>query len=71
MAKYNFRCEHCGQKYEVELPMSEHNNPPNCKYCEGRLIRVWSAPNIIFRDDGFTQYKGRNGAGEPIVERRE
>ena len=51
--------------------MAERNNPPKCKYCGGRLIRVWSAPNIIYRDEDFTQFKGRNGAGEPIVERRD
>lgn len=71
MAKYDFRCEHCGQQYEVELPMSERDNPPVCKYCEGRLVRIWSAPNVIYTDSDFTQYKGRNDAGEPIVERKD
>ena len=70
MARYDFKCSHCGQKYEVRLPMSEHDNPPNCSYCGGELKRVWAIPNVIYSDEGFTQFKGRNKAGEPIVERK-
>lgn len=71
MATYDFMCNKCGQEYEVQLPMSEHDNPPDCKFCEGRLVRIWSAPNVIYADEDFTQFKGRNGAGEAIVDRKE
>lgn len=71
MATYDFRCEKCGELFEIQMPMDERNNPPACEKCGGRLVRSWSSPNIIYTDEGFTQFRGRNGAGEAIVERKD
>lgn len=35
MARYEFRCEDCGESFEVERSMSEHERegPPACPEC--------------------------------------
>jgi putative FmdB family regulatory protein len=71
MPRYDFRCTQCGETFEIPMHMEDRHNPPPCEKCGGKLIRSWSTPNVIYADEGFTQYKGRNGAGEAIVERKE
>jgi len=68
MAIYDFRCEDCGEDIEISLSMNAPK-PVECPSCGGHLIRIWNKPNIIYMDSGFTQYRGRNGAGEAITER--
>ena len=50
MAVYEFACAKCGERFEVQLPMSEHDRmkerAPTCPKCEStdthQLVSVFS-----------------------------
>lgn len=43
MAVYEFECRACGERFEVTVPISQHDRlkaePPECPKCAGRETR--------------------------------
>lgn len=70
MPIYEFKCENCEDVKEIKLTVSEPR-PTTCPVCGGKLQRLWGKPDVHYQDTGFSLYKGRNGAGEAIVERKD
>lgn len=51
-ARYDFRCQKCGQVIEIQKKMADPN-PTKHKGCGGKLTRVWSVPKIAFIGGGY------------------
>ncbi|HZU16104.1 MAG TPA: zinc ribbon domain-containing protein [Candidatus Dormibacteraeota bacterium] len=43
MAVYEFECQACGERFELSLPISQHDrlkdDPPECPKCKGKQTR--------------------------------
>ena len=64
MPVYEYKCEKCGHRFEVEQSISEKpigQCPSNG--CRGQVVRVFSAPAIVFKGKGWhaTDYGRGNG----------
>ena len=68
MPTYDYKCEKCGQVFEIRHGFDE-GPPDSCcdDACDGVLRRVFSPPTIIFKGSGWhvTDY-GRNGNGDGV-----
>ncbi|MFW5869081.1 MAG: FmdB family zinc ribbon protein [Armatimonadota bacterium] len=65
MPTYDYKCEICGQVFEIRHGFDE-GPPDSCcsDACDGTLRRVFSPPTIIFKGSGWhvTDYgRGSNG----------
>lgn len=70
MAVYEFRCTgKCDRIIEIQKAMTDPN-PEVCPVCGGSIQRVWGNTGVIYGDGDFTLYKGRNEAGEPMINRK-
>ena len=52
MPNYDFKCEQCGQTFELNLPM-DNRELPYCEDCEKPLIRIYTPILSIFKGDGW------------------
>lgn len=52
MPRYDYRCVSCGQVVEVTKTFAAPD-PTRHERCGGTLRRVFSAPAVKFRGDGF------------------
>lgn len=51
---YDYKCEDCDNKFELEHPMKEIGDK-KCPKCGGISKRVFSsAPTVVFKGDGWT-----------------
>ncbi len=65
MPLYEYRCENCGEQFEVmqkfsDQPLSTHEK------CGGKVVRLLSAPALLFKGTGWyvTDYaKGSSSRG--------
>lgn len=46
--KYDYKCEKCGKIFESEL-----HGLKTCKYCGGKVNRLWKPLSVIYKSDGF------------------
>lgn len=51
MPTYEYECPGDGEAVELQLPIDHER--PNCKVCGAPLNRIYSAPVIQFKGDGF------------------
>lgn len=52
MPVYQYKCRSCGR--EIETTYSIHNVPKTMEcFCGGKLHRVYTAPGVIFKGDGW------------------
>ncbi len=68
MPTYDYKCEKCGQVFEVTHGFDE-DSPDSClsDSCDGTLRRVFSPPTIIFKGSGWhVNDYGRNGNGDGV-----
>ena len=60
MPVYEYRCQSCGKRLEK---IQKFSDPPltQCEVCGGPLIKVLSAPALIFKGTGWyvTDYAGK------------
>lgn len=66
MPLYEYRCENCGQQFEVmqkfsDAPLTTH------EACGGKVNRLLSAPALQFKGSGWyiTDYAKGSSAGSP------
>lgn len=52
MPEYQFRCTNCWARHSIDLGMDEER-PTKCPMCNGDLIRLFTAPNVVYRAGGF------------------
>jgi putative FmdB family regulatory protein len=56
MPSYLYRCDQCGAELEMNHPVSTHgDSAPLC--CSYPMMRVFSAPSIIFKGTGWGKDK--------------
>jgi putative FmdB family regulatory protein len=53
MAKYEYDCMPCAQRYTKERPMHEDDPGYLCETCNHQLVRVYSNVGAIFNGAGF------------------
>ncbi|HBU04402.1 MAG TPA: FmdB family transcriptional regulator [Acidimicrobiaceae bacterium] len=58
MPTYDYRCNDCGETFEIWQSFSE-DALTECPTCEGELKKVYSKVGISFKGDGF--YKNDHG----------
>ena len=58
MPVYEYKCDFCASRLEVERSFDSEAGSPTCRDCGVQMTRVWSAPSIQFRGSGF--YKTDN-----------
>jgi putative FmdB family regulatory protein len=55
MPIYEYECEHCHARVELEQPLMEHSAPevcPSCN-CKHTMKRVFTASTVIFKGSGY------------------
>lgn len=60
MARYDYRCNSCGNIFEVEHGMTEHPDIV-CPTCGQPASRMFSASGIKFEGSGFYNTDQRSG----------
>ena len=61
MARYDYACPACGERFEVEHPMAERPEVV-CPVCGERAELVFSTSGIVFHGSGFYNTDAR-GSG--------
>ncbi|HEY3396793.1 MAG TPA: FmdB family zinc ribbon protein [Armatimonadota bacterium] len=67
MPMYDYKCEKCGHRFEVEHGLNDPA-PKTCvaKGCGGQVSRVFTAPAIMFKGKGWhVNDYGRSGSTKP------
>ncbi|MGH3378935.1 MAG: FmdB family zinc ribbon protein, partial [Actinoallomurus sp.] len=49
MARYEYHCRSCGDRFEVTRPMTESGAPASCPCGEPHADRVFSSPAVTGR----------------------
>lgn len=64
MARYDYACPECGERFEVEHPMSEKPEVV-CPVCGAPAEQVFSTSGIVFHGSGFynTDMRASSKAG--------
>ncbi|MFH0887437.1 MAG: FmdB family zinc ribbon protein, partial [bacterium] len=52
MPIYEYKCKKCGKIFEVIQKFSD-DAIKECKYCQGPVKKIFSAPSIVFKGSGF------------------
>jgi putative FmdB family regulatory protein len=52
MSLYDYVCEKCKKIKEIERPITSQETPVICD-CGHIMVRVWSAPMIDFKGEGW------------------
>lgn len=63
MPRYDFRCNACGMLEEVTRPMANAGDPAHCSICGTEMVRIFFAPSIQYKCDGFHQTDYGSGVG--------
>jgi len=51
MPTYEFKCKDCGNNFtELCIPSKM---PNKCTKCEGKIVQIYSTPNIVFKQGAF------------------
>lgn len=60
MARYDYACPACGERFEIEHPMAEHPEIL-CPACGALAEQVFSTSGIVFHGSGFynTDQRGK------------
>lgn len=53
MPVYEYRCEFCASRLEVERSFDSEAGSPTCRDCGVLMSRVWHSPQIKFNGPGF------------------
>jgi len=61
MVLYDYKCESCGNEFELELPMGSHPTAP-CPKCGGQAERHFSPSGIVLAGSGFYNTDQRGGS---------
>ncbi len=62
MPLYEYKCTQCGTVTEVRHGFDDGHDAP-CPACGGTLVRVFSAPPIVFKGSGFYVNDSRPAGG--------
>ena len=63
MPTYDYKCEKCNKVFEVFQSMKDKPLIA-CKYCDGKVSRVFHPAGIVFKGSGFhvTDYKSKGSS---------
>lgn len=64
MTTYLYHCPSCSTEVEVRAQMSRRHSRVH-QVCGTEMRRIWTAPSISFRGDGFYATSGRRTAASP------
>lgn len=71
MPIYDYQCEDCKHSFETFQTMTE-KNLTECPRCGGKLTKLISPPNIVFKGEGFyVNDYGKKEAKRKEEERKE
>lgn len=64
MVLYDYKCDSCGNEFELELPMGLHPTA-SCPRCGAEAERHFTPSGIVFQGSGFynTDQRGGSSAG--------
>ena len=57
MPTFEFQCPKCSSKFELPDPQ-----PVHCTFCDTLIQRIYSAPAVIYKGDGFYSTDNRKTA---------
>ena len=63
MPTYEYRCRECGESLDVVQSFTD-DPLTECPACEGELKKVFAAPSIAFKGDGFYKNDSRGGSSK-------
>ncbi|HEX6447600.1 MAG TPA: zinc ribbon domain-containing protein [Streptosporangiales bacterium] len=63
MARYEYRCRSCGDRFEVTRPMAESDAPASCPCGEPHADRVFSSPAVTGRATAAATAPAASGGG--------
>jgi len=63
MPTYEYRCRECGASLDVVQSFTD-DPLTECPACEGELKKVFAAPSIAFKGDGFYKNDSRGGSSK-------
>jgi len=52
MPIYRYKCNDCGKEFSF-LEKMEEPRKETCPKCGGKLERLFSKPNVLYKSDGF------------------
>lgn len=51
MRRYDFECESCGERFDIERPTALAGDPAACPFCDLPAKRVFTSPRFLFKGD--------------------
>ncbi len=51
LPRYDYECAACGERFDIERPMTEAGEPCPCPFCGAPARRVFTAPKLMFKAD--------------------
>ena len=66
MPVYEYECEKCGHRFDVEHGINEQTKK-KCPECRGKIRKCFSAVGIVFKGSGFyvNDNKGKKAGVKP------
>jgi len=53
MPTYEYKCDKCGEEFELVRSMKEDVSSTECPSCSYKAEKVFSPPGLIFKGKGF------------------
>lgn len=51
MRRYEYECNACRERFDIERPTSEAGEPAECPFCGEQSRRIFSVPKFLFKGD--------------------
>jgi putative FmdB family regulatory protein len=61
MPNYEFECPDCGGKIVLNMSADDRNLPVNCDKCDAIMMRLISAPAVVFKGAGWETNDHKHG----------
>jgi len=65
MPIYEYRCDRCGEEFELFRNMTDEGKP-SCKFCDGPVRKLISRSSFHLKGTGWyvTDYSGKKSSGQ-------
>ena len=68
MPTYEYECESCACRFELNRRFSNDAGSPCCPKCRGKVRQIFSPSAILFKGSGFYVTDSLNGRNRPSEE---
>jgi putative FmdB family regulatory protein len=71
MPTYRYRCQHCGEEFDVWQSIKDDALRTHNQGCGGELAKVFSAAGIVLKGSGFYRNDSRSAARSGAAKEKE